>query len=60
MCLYRVFQFFREMAESGVPGGGATLTTEEESVKAAGRFRTALPQVGLKICVTALAPSTIL
>jgi hypothetical protein len=33
------------MAESRVPGGDAVLTTEEESVKAVGRFRTALPQV---------------
>lgn len=47
---------FREMAESRVPGGDAILTTEGESVKAAGRFRTALPQV----CLTELAPVTIL
>ncbi|XP_023724431.1 facilitated trehalose transporter Tret1-2 homolog isoform X2 [Cryptotermes secundus] len=33
------------MAESRVPGGDAIITTEEESVKTAGRFRTALPQV---------------
>jgi hypothetical protein len=31
-----------------VPGGDAILTTEEESGKAAGRFRTALPQVSFE------------
>jgi hypothetical protein len=36
---------FREMAESHAPGGDVTFTTEGEPVKAAGRFRTVLPQV---------------
>ena len=36
---------FREMAESHTPGGDVSRTAEEEPVKAAGRFRTALPQV---------------
>jgi hypothetical protein len=33
------------MTESRLPGGDAAVTTEDEPVKAAGRFRTALPQV---------------
>lgn len=36
---------FREMAESHTPGGGVNRTAEEGTVKAAGRFRTVLPQV---------------
>jgi hypothetical protein len=35
----------REMVESHTPGGDVSRTPEEEPVKAAGRFRTALPQV---------------
>lgn len=49
LCVYTECFIFREMAESRVPGGDAILTTEEESVKAAGRFRTALPQVWVEV-----------
>ena len=42
--LYSV-SLFREMVESHTPGGDVRRIAEEEQAKAAGRFRTVLPQV---------------